>query len=365
MIPVSDAFLRAMRTSHSLKTVAICTPASGPTLELPIEDGSITMDRTADQRRRLDLQISDALLYPDSPTDPVNVFGATVAISRGVVFGNGVEELVPVGIYRLEDAGREIPSGSLAITGWDLSRQVVDARFLKPRRLNQMTGIALIELLISEVFPGAQFDVTATDTATNVPKHVVERDRWAEVKRVAQMLGAEVFPTATGIWRIQDVPNPASATVVWDIDAGATGVLVGASNKVTREGAPNIVVAIGESMDGNQDPVYGIARDTNPLSPTYYLGKYGQVPRFYSSPHLKTQAQADRVAAAQLADHLGVGRTVAFTAVPNPALEAGDAIRLVYPDGLRETHLIDSLTMPLVAAGAMTGETRAVEWDAA
>ena len=82
-------------------------------------------------------------------------------------------------------------------------------------------------------------------------------------------------------------------------------------------------------MSGNNPPVHSQTphgRDLDPLSPTYLFGAYGGVARFYSSPHIRTQAQADRVADAQLADHLGATRTINFNTVPNPALDAGDCV---------------------------------------
>lgn len=368
MLAMPATFTDAIRASHKLAVRVVVYPTNGDDpFEIPVEDGSVTQDRTADVRRQCSLQISDATLYPDSPTDPVNVFGAEVTVERGVALAGGVELMAMLGRFRLEDAGRSIPAGSLQISGWDASRQVIDERFLKPRKLSQMTGVALIELLIGEVqrFGSPQFDLSdLTDTTTLIPKHSVDRDRWAEVKRVAQLLGAEVYPTADNVWRIADVPDPQNDPVVWDIDAGPTGVLVQVDHSVTREGACNIVVVTGESKDGNQDGAYGVAQDLNPLSPTYANGRFGKVARFYSSPHVKTNAQAVRVAQGQLRDHLGLARSVSFTAVPNPALEAGDVIRLVLPDGSKEKHVIDTLAIGLGPSGTMTGETRAVEWDA-
>ena len=87
--------------------------------------------------------------------------------------------------------------------------------------------------------------------------------------------------------------------------------------------------------------------------------------RFYSSPHIRTQVQADRVADAQLADHLGATRTISFDTIVNPALDAGDAVTIVHPDGTSELHMIDQLVVPLSPSGVMTGSTRALDWTAA
>lgn len=376
MLTASADFLAAIRAPHILAVEAIAYPPGGQPVALPIEDGAVTIDRTAEHRRHLDLTVAPKFpsdhplagldVYPNETTDPVNVYGTEIVVKRGVRFASNAVEMPQLGIFRIEDASRDTPGGGVTITGWDRSRQVLDARFLKPRKFASQLAVTLIQLLITEVFPTATFEVLTSD-ATTIPKHVVDRDRWAEVLRVAQVIGCEVFATEQGTWRIQDVPNPATATPVWTVDAGVEGVLVSVGDTVTREGAPNIVVAIGESVSGNTAPVVSASPhgyDTNPLSPTYYLGGYGQVPRFYSSPHIRTQAQADKVADSQLADHLGVSRTINFNAVPNPALDAGDAINITRPGETAELHLIDALTIPLSPGGVMSGESRALDWTA-
>ena len=44
------------------------------------------------------------------------------------------------------------------------------------------------------------------------------------------------------------------------------------------------------------------------------------------------------------------------------ALTTGDMITVIRPGGTRETHLLDTLTIPLAAADQMTSETRVVDW---
>lgn len=369
MITTTPEFQAALRSSHGFTGKAIAYPPNGDPVTLPTSDGTVTIDRTADNRRSLALSVSDPSLYPTRPTDPIAPYGTEVIVWLGIRYGGGRVELVQLGVFRLQDAERQLPgTEGLPITLWDRSKQVQDERFPAPRKFAAMTALALIQQLIGEVYPTVTYTVTTpAAAATTIPKHVVAQDRWAEVIRVAQACGCEVFFDETGNVVIQDVPDPSTAAPVWVVDAGPTGVLVSADDKVTRDGQPNIVVAAGESPSGNNDPVtsqFPHGYDTDPTSPTYYQGAYGQVPRFYSNPHIRTQAQADRTADAQLADHLGVSRTISFGSVPNPALDAGDAITIIRPDGSTELHVIDALEIPLSPSGVMTGETRTPDWSA-
>src|SRR5207237_1016482 len=160
ILTVTDTFLDAIRAPHNLKTSATVTTPSGGTLDVLVNDGTVMIDRTADQRRSLDLTIADPMLYPEATSDPLNVYG---------------------------------------------------------------------------------HEITTTDTTT-IPKHHVDRDRWAEIQRVAQVIGCEAFFDAHGNFVIQDVPDPTTAAPVWTVDAGPGGVLIGTQDSVTREGAPNAVI---------------------------------------------------------------------------------------------------------------------------
>lgn len=376
MLAVSDQFLAALRYGHAIKTVATAYPPSGAPVDLPVEDGTVTIDRTAAHRRQLQLTVAPKYpsghalegqeVYPSTTANPIAPYGTEIVVSTGIRFANEAVELAQQGIFRVEDVSRDLPGGAVTINAWDRSRQILDARFFTPRKFTAQHATTLIQLLISEVYPAASFNITTGDSTT-IPKHVVDRDRWAEVQRVAQVIGCEVFPDPTGVWVIQDVPDLATAPSVWQVDAGEAGVLISATDSVSREGVPNTVIALGESVSGNNAPVHSQTphgRDLDPLSPTYLFGAYGGVARFYSSPHIRTQAQADRVADAQLADHLGATRLVSFNAVANPALDAGDCITIIRPDGSTERHIIDALTIPLSPSGEMTAETRAQDWSA-
>jgi hypothetical protein len=101
---------------------------------------------------------------------------------------------------------------------------------------------------------------------------------------------------------------------------------------------------------------------TNDL--TYYLGAFGPVPRFYSSPFLTTNAQALSAATSILRQALGLPYQVDLSSIANPALEPYDVIAVRYPKASRsrtlrtETHVIDEVTIPLMPTAPVTLKTR-------
>jgi hypothetical protein len=151
-----------------------------------------------------------------------------------------------------------------------------------------------------------------------------------------------------------------ASCVSWYVDAGETGVLVEGSQDTSRESTYNGVVAVGERTD-NFAPYSATVTDDNPSSPTYWLGPYGQVPYFYTSASITTLTQAQSAATGLLARTKGLTRQVSLSSVPNPALDAGDVIQVVFPDASYERHVVDSLSIPLDPSEAMPIGTRSTD----
>jgi hypothetical protein len=155
---------------------------------------------------------------------------------------------------------------------------------------------------------------------------------------------------------IKSAPDPAVPVV--ELAAGKGGVLIKPSRRLTRDGVYNAVVASGEGTD-TAAPVRALAVDASPESPTYFYGRFGPVPRFFTSPFLATFSQAQGAASAMLLRNLGLPYNVDLSAVPNPALEPFDPVRTRFSDrDAEETHVLETLTVPLVPGAALTATTR-------
>jgi hypothetical protein len=145
---------------------------------------------------------------------------------------------------------------------------------------------------------------------------------------------------------------------VWTISHGRSGVLVRLSRELSRDTVFNAVIANGEQAT-DAPPVHGAAYDLDPNSPTRWGGPFGQVPQFFQSSFLLTDGQCTAAAQAMLDRTVGLPYTISFEKVPNPALEPLDVVNIRYSDALgTERHVLDRLTIPLVARRPMTGTTR-------
>jgi hypothetical protein len=73
---------------------------------------------------------------------------------------------------------------------------------------------------------------------------------------------------------------------------------------------------------------------------------------------MTTASQCLAAAQGLLLSVVGLPYSVSLGLVPNPALEVYDVITVKYDEHLYETHIADSITVPLHVDGVMRIETR-------
>ena len=363
MRPVSDAFLQAVTGSHTAVSYVHVLRDNDFVVQLEVTDGSITLDQTAATRGRLDVTLAELDLVPTDPEAALAPYGNELRAYRGVRYRDGSTEIVSLGIFRIDETSvTDTAEGGVEIrvTGLDRSSRVIDAKFEEPYLLAAGTNIVTaIEDCVRIAIP----DLTTSleSTALTTPLLVGEEggDRWKFVQDLAASLGRSLYFDGDGVLTGQPVTNP-SGTPQLTIAEGDGGVLLTAGRRWNRQGTCNRVIATGENA-GESAPARGVATDDNPLSPTYYYGQYGKVPRFYSSQILTTDDQAADAATAILSRELGTTQSVDFGAIVNPALEPDDLVQITrLRAGIDEQHVIDAVTIPLTAQQGMTGRTRAV-----
>lgn len=366
MRPASTRLLQALAASHEAAVIAEILHDAAPVAQITTGiDGTVTLDQSAQIRGRLDIEIIDngALgLIPEAAGDLLAPYGNEIRAARGVRYPDGTVETCSLGVFRIDDADVQDTGDRLAvrISGLDRSARLIDARFEEPYQVPAGTnyGTALLD-----VFQAAWPDIPTSLTATTrtTPALIAEEgsDRWQFGADMMAALGRALYFDGDGVLVNPPVGAIGQAPVA-TLAEGAGGILVQAARRWTRQGAYNRVIATGENT-GEAAPSRGVATDENPASPTYYFGAFGKVPRFYASPFITTDDQAQDAAAAILSRELGTTQSIDFGAVVNPALEPDDVVRITRERaGIDEDHVIDSLTIPLSASGAMSGRTRAL-----
>lgn len=364
MRPVSARLLRTIRGSHKstsrAKLITTFQTGVSPTgADVPVITGDVTSDASAEVQSTLDLT-TEGEFSQDGVMTP---YGPEIFVQRSVFFGDESQEWVGLGYYRIELMSKSHPlTGNIRIQASDRMSAIKESRLPFPRSFPPGTFFEdIFDELIMDVYPSAVIEYDHTPGTLHIDRtHVAERDRYAFLKELATARGKIFYFDYRGILVVKDPPNPANP--VFTVDAGRDGVLTEASQEMSRAQMYNAVVAYGEGTD-TMAPASAIAVDNNPESRTYWYNPgppvgFGQVPRFFFSSFLTTNVQALSAATKILQDALGLPYRIDVSHVPNPGLEVRDPIAVVIPGQPLRVQSLQTLRIPLLASGAMTGTTK-------
>jgi hypothetical protein len=361
--PVSDRFLAQLAESHHVATRVQLFLTDGRVLDLEHTGGSVTVDRRQAIRRTCTVTIADPTLIPRTPADQLATYGARLRISRGIDYGDGTQELVPLGVFRLDSVDGDVNEGPVSLQGKDLSVIVADDKFTAPFTVTG-TVIGAVTALIQRSIPDASVISTVADQPIGKRTFDVEADPWAGCQEIAAAAGAEVYPNADGTFLIAAWPDLLTATPVWAVEATEGGVYISANRAMSSDDVNNGVLARGENTSENTAPVSYLAVDNDPTSPTYWGGPFGRRPKFISSSAYTTVNACAQAANAELAKGKAPNASGDISSLPNPALEPGDVLRVMHEDGTRELHQAASFSVPLDEGGNFPISTNSAKEDA-
>jgi hypothetical protein len=361
--PVSDRFLSRLAESHTPVTQVQLWLTDGRVVDLDHTGGTVTVDRAQAIRRTCTVTVPDPSLIPRTPADQLATYGARLRVSRGVSFGDGTEELVPLGLFRLDQVDGDVSEGPVTLQGKSLEACVSDDRLTAPHTATG-TVIGAIRTLVQRSLPGADVISEIVDQPIGARTFDVEADPWEACREIAAAAGAEVFCNADGAFIITVLPDLLAVAPVWAVEAAEGGVYISGDRSMSSAGVYNGVLARGESTVSNVPPVSYLATDDDPGSPTYWGGPYGRRPLFYSSSTLTTALACQQAASLKLREAKAPNARGDIAALPNPALEPGDVIRVLHPDGTRELHQVASFSVPLDIGGAFPISTISAKEDA-
>lgn len=361
MWPVSDRFITALGYSHGVfsqvdvwRSGALVVPA------LKISSGSVKVDEGSRVRRTVTLTIADPSLAPIDADSLLAPVGTELHVFSGVVFPDGTTELVPVGVFRVQTTDVSEWGGTVAIQGSDRTSALADDRFIAPR--NTPAGTRVVDEIVAMVtatLPDVEvFDETGDDTVTATAT-TWDRDRDAAIESLAASIGAEAFFNQEGQFIIRPVPKvPDDVTdedADWIVTAGESGVMVNAGVSMSREGVYNGVVVIGQAVDGINGAPTALAVVSG--GPYAWTGPFGHKPKFFTSSLIFSADQALVVARARVGLLSPLQRVISPETIPNPALSAGDILKVVLPDGDSSFHVVTGFDLPLTPS-TFTIETR-------
>lgn len=363
MQAVSDAFLAALRTHHTATATCEVLDTNGTTLAtLAVHAGSVTVDqRRAIQRSTSGLAVADPTgeLTPTDAADLLSPFaGNRVRLWRGIALPAG-DELVLLGTFTITDATVDRgPDGvtidlDCADLAYLLAASTLDAPYITG---SGEAADAARNLLLSR-YTSVDLDITSTDTAAQPVVLDVGADPWAAARKIMAAAGHVLYADTEGTIRNQPIPDPDGATPVVTYGQGqADSPYFGSQRPYSQRDAYTGVTVVGENSNLTT-PVLATVWDTDPQSPTYYLGPLGRRPKVVNDALVGSNAQAEARATAELRQLIGYGDALELKILPNPAHEPFDVIGVDVPE-FTGTLLLDSFTVPLQATDLMQATAR-------
>lgn len=342
MYPRSAAFDNAVRFGGTVVTT-IDAYRGGDMVasDIPWERPSrVTVDEGASAWRTCEITVSDmdATLVPRTPASALAPYGTDLFIRTGFRFSDGTVEQVPMGVFRIL-LGRPTTKGRITLLGYDYSRVVARARFERPKVFPRgYSRIGAIRNLIAERTISAVpfgYEVLAVSISdSSLPITVFEEgerygDPWKACMDLAEGHPAQVFFLPSGPYPqaiLRPVPDLFAAVRVWEYVPGST--MIDLKPEQDTQTGYNVYVVTGESSELGADgvvPVRGSAEVTDPSSPIH-PSVYGRVPTFLASSFIKTDAQAQQVANANLPRKAGGSEKLDIVGFGHPAHEAGDMV---------------------------------------
>lgn len=361
MYATSALFDRRIIQGGKRKTVADIY-YSGITVEsdIPVAGGSVRIDRDAAVRRTASLDLADKALVPSLINGGIlEPYGTEIRIRQGIVYPDGTEELIPLGRFILDTTSWNESSGPVP------SIELVDRAMIMNRaQIGPLLGFGgrVPGAVIDELFVYFWGDLTVTygsglDTTARVPGGIAydSGNHWDIVVDMAAVMGGEIYFDADGNPVVNKYPvfddTTTSLDAVYTIEADIN--MVDAHKSITRQDVYNSVYVVGQATENSlpRAAVY----NNDPSSPTYREGPFGKMGIRIENNLLVNNTACSAYAAEQLNKYKRLARTLSIETLPNPALDVGDIINIIYLDNSSEVALVQAINYPL-ASGVMSIE---------
>jgi hypothetical protein len=317
--------------------------------------GSVTDTITAGVRRTLNLELApEPGLY-----EKLKPIGTRLTVSAHVSANSLPIVSVPMGVFDVDQESVTVGgAGAIKVTAPDKWQKIARAKFIFPASSNPALSVtAQITALIQGALGASEPVQVLTTKIVSTPALTwTSNDRVAAINDLAKGLGLWVYFDRDGYATIADRPTVASAAQ-WQLD------LVSLDRTRDRSRTSNVVIVESSSASGSATFNPQAAWDQNSASPTYagsdplnhpeLAGPFGVVPYHFSTPLPLQDYQALQTAQTILAVTCGMNAQITAGALPNPALDAYDAVDVLPPrerydlPQVVERHFVETVTHPL------------------
>lgn len=338
---------QANKSHRAFAKVTLLRSGTEQSTALRVTGGSVSVDASAAVRRRCRLTLAG--YHPE-----IDPFSCELKVWRSFN-----DEYVPLGVFRVEDPtvneGRD--GVTTEIEGYDRAYWLSSLRLVTPYTIAAGTTVdAAIQALLASRAPSLPFSFISSPYTVPATTFEEQSDPWDKALSLAEAAGLELFLDPDGVCVLRTPRTADVANVVATF--GQEARILKAGRKQSTKATYSHAIATGENTNV-ASPLRSEAMDTDPTSPTYYLGPFGDRPTWLRSQFITTQQQADDAARALLARSSGRAEVISLEGIPNPAFDAGDVVRVKRSTlNLDAICVLDTLEIPLSASDAMTLGTR-------
>ena len=344
-----------------------------------VVEGSVSESVDSSIIRSLELTVvSDYWQSIQDVLEDVSPYKTLMSVERGVETGQG-SFYAPLGVFRVTkvSVGGSAGEGrAVSVQGYSMESDVADHRFITlPQTGTYVPGSAVMGTAVDDVIVNLVREAFGLSDPTLLPV------RFTEITDELDHIFPAKYALATDVDRLKLVKDLEVGTTTWGkfdrlnsyelmpepdpedlprftVDAGPEGVLVSYGAEYTRDAVYNAVIVTGEDQETEWTYTYG-AFTVEVDYPLNWGGPFGYKPKFFYSPLLKTVAAVEKAANRMLRKAIATKAGLDFEFVPNPLLEAGDVVEVVYGDGTVGHHLLDSIEIGLGADSGMSATTSA------
>jgi hypothetical protein len=366
MKAMSDGYIKAYQSgSMQMAFEAMAHIDMNDPFPVPLDvvEGQVEIDIDSEiiYRGYVTLEDPTGTLTPTDAADLITPFGSMISLRRGLMV-DGQPEMYGIGKYFIEqvmiaDYGENVRMDLMLMdASWRVARN--KSTTVEKIERGRNTG-SVIQELVQRYAGDVQFEPAdfseMTDETTRQILIDIGDDVWKIVTKLARTIRCAVHFDGDGICRLVSLEG-ALIEPEWRYREGENSVLMGVQRILNTRNTPNYVHVTGKPPDGKTYPVYGIAYDGDPNSPTYAdaNSRYGIVPYFAETPLVNGTNQADAYAQTLLERKLRNKQAIHFMAIPNCAHELLDTVRLVRKRaGLQTNVRITKMSIPLVAGRVM------------
>lgn len=320
--------------------------------------GTVSLDATAENIRTCSFSCLDpsGLLTPTDPSGgQLSPDGVEIQIFAGYLFEDAVT-LYSQGIFGVNETdvvtSIASPGPVLNVTGNDRSVRISRNPFADAFAIADGTSVpqAILDILAQQAPWCTRTNIYPSTAVIAAQAYQPGDDPWQAIQEIAASAGLLAFFDRDGILKVIVDPsaNPTKPTALF-ID-GAASTITSVTRVTSNSPGYNGLIVTGQNLSSSSSAVIsGSAFDSDPQSPQYYLGPYGEVP----APPVQVSTVSDNASAAAMAKALlpqvlGMTRQTVVDTVPCFWLDAYD---LIYVSNLAtqtsEVAILEQATIPL------------------